>query len=423
MARISQPRKSSLALLLVLACGGAHAESTDCTGAESCRPVELALSYSGDWRRNTSGGVEVGSAYSSLIEAGLSVSPITLPGGLRFSANASLMYSSGKGISEAFIGDLHGVNNIEAPSGWRAYEVWAEFQFANRDTSVRAGLLDLNSEFDAPVTSAHFVGPAHGIGTEFAQTGLNGPSIWPVTGFGVRVAQTHDRWTFRFGAFDAVPGSIDEDRFAYVDLSADEGALLAAEIEWSAPHFNKLAIGAWSYTAAFESIDSIVAGTPETERGNRGVYALLDAQLGTVGNASLNGFLRVGYASPRFNAVRTYVGAGLVANNFISGRPEDALGLAIAYGGIGDAYRSLLESTDGSSRAGETAAELTYRWVYDERLAVLPSVQWIHAPGATGTLANAWAVGIRLEWSAAKSLPWLARNGAPGSETLMGSRE
>jgi porin len=416
-------RLVAVGALCLAAVAPVRADDSSCASDDACRPVELALAYSADWRHNASGGVAVGSAYSGLLEAGVSVSPVTLRNGIQFAANASLMYSSGRGVSERFIGDLHGVNNIEAPTGWRAYEVWTEFRFGARRTSLRAGLLDLNAEFDAPATSAHFVGPAHGIGTEFAQTGLNGPSIWPVTGLGVRVAHSGESWTARFGAFDAVPGSLERDRFAHIELSGDEGALLAGEVEWQRAGFNKLALGVWSYTAEFDRVASLIASAPVAARGNRGAYALVDARLGSAGHASLNGFFRVGYADPRFNAIRSYVGVGVVANNIRAARPDDAVGLAFSYGALGEDYRALLEATEGTSRSAEINAELTYRFALGEQFAVLPSLQWIQDPGATGALADAWVFGVRVEMSVSKAMPWLARAASRDRETLVGNRE
>ena len=99
------------------------------------------------------------------------------------------MHVGGDDISGEFVGDLHGVNNIEAPDAWHLYEFWSEFSFGGRaNTSLRMGLLDINADFDTPVTSGLFVGSPHGIGTEFSQTGGNGPSVWPVTGLGIRLA-------------------------------------------------------------------------------------------------------------------------------------------------------------------------------------------------------------------------------------------
>jgi porin len=51
---------------------------------------------------------------------------------------------------------------------------------------VKIGLYDLNSEFDVIEAAALFLNPSHGIGPDFAQSGRNGPSIFPVTSLAIR---------------------------------------------------------------------------------------------------------------------------------------------------------------------------------------------------------------------------------------------
>ena len=105
--------------------------------------------------------------------------------------------------------------------------MWTEFAFGgNTHTTLRAGVLDLNAEFDAPETLGLFVGSPHGIGTEFSQTGSAGPSVWPVTGLGIRAAGAWENGlSWRFGVYDGAPGSADGTGFSDLHVSSDEGAL------------------------------------------------------------------------------------------------------------------------------------------------------------------------------------------------------
>src|SRR5688572_33415953 len=95
--------------------------------------------------------------------------------------NLAAMDMGGKGISGEVVGDAQGISNIEADDGWYLYESWVEFEFGALKT-LRAGVLDLNAEFDTPITSGLFVSSPFGIGTEFSQTGQRGPGVWPLTG-------------------------------------------------------------------------------------------------------------------------------------------------------------------------------------------------------------------------------------------------
>ena len=150
--------------------------------------LSLSAAYTGELRRNTSGGMSVGTAYSDAIDLGLSWTTDRLFSGARVSGNVAVMHLGGEGISEQYVGDYQGINNIESPPGWYLYESWVEVSFGEEATSFRAGVLDLNAEFDTPVTPGLFVGSPFGIGTEFSQTGVRGPVVWPTTGLGIRAA-------------------------------------------------------------------------------------------------------------------------------------------------------------------------------------------------------------------------------------------
>ena len=91
--------------------------------------------------------------------------------------SVSVMHLGGGDLSGTYVGDAQGVNNIEADEGWYLYESWVEFAFGGHSNSLRAGVLDLNAEFDAPVTSALFTHPSFGIGPDFSQSGQRGPGM------------------------------------------------------------------------------------------------------------------------------------------------------------------------------------------------------------------------------------------------------
>lgn len=73
------------------------------------------------------------------------------------------------------------ISNIETGvRATRLYEAWLETGLGERG-SLRAGLYDLTSEFDVLETANLFIHSAHGIGSDIGLSGLNGPSIFPVT--------------------------------------------------------------------------------------------------------------------------------------------------------------------------------------------------------------------------------------------------
>src|ERR1041384_5556070 len=97
--------------------------------AEEGPSFTLSASYTGDLRRNTTGGLAVGTAYDDSVDLGLIWVSDGLFPGTRMTTNLSVMHLAGGGITERYVGDLQGVNNIEGPHGWKLYESWVAFSF------------------------------------------------------------------------------------------------------------------------------------------------------------------------------------------------------------------------------------------------------------------------------------------------------
>ena len=164
-----------------------------------CPGLDVTFNYTADLRRNTTGGLERGNAASGLLHTGVAWTSDRLWPGAMVVTSASLIHTTGGDISGRYVGDLQGLNNIEADGALRLYDFWTEIRFGH-GVATRVGLLDLNAEFDAPVTSSFFIGPPFGIGTDLAQTGENGPAVFPVTSLGVRFAgRLGERTAWRLG--------------------------------------------------------------------------------------------------------------------------------------------------------------------------------------------------------------------------------
>ena len=418
-ARVTALVWTAIACTVWLASTGTAFAQEDCAPGVDCPGVAFALGYSGDLRRNTTGGLATGTAYSQYTDATLSWHTQGLIPNASMTTNLSVMYFGGGGISGEYVGDLQALNNIEGDETLQLYEAWTEFAFGQgRSTSLRAGILDLNAEFDAPLTSSLFVNSSFGIGPDFSGSGSNGPSIWPATGFGIRAAgRLASRLEWRFGVFEGAPGTDGDRAFATFDFSSDEGALLVGELAYSSERFNKLSLGTWRYTAAFERLDADATGDTRPRSGNGGVYALFDVALGVIGDSRVDAALRIGQASADFNAVSQYAGLVVTLGQPIAGRTDDAVGLGIAHARIGAPYRRAQAFAAESAGSAETCIELTYLFTVSEHVALLPTVQFVRQPGANPALNDAWVVGLRFAFGWEKSRASVARNAMqePGS--------
>jgi porin len=382
--------------------------------AEDAPSFSLSAAYTGDLRRNTTGGLDVGTAYFDAVDLGaMWVTDGLLPGA-RMTANLSVMHLHGKGFSEHYAGDLQGVNNLEAANGWKLYESWVEFSFGGSSHTLRAGVLDLNAEFDTPVTQGLFVASPFSIGTELSYTGERGPSVWPTTGLGLRAAGSiGERLGWRLGAYDGAPGS-EHDDFTSLKLSSDDGALLAGELEYSSERIHKAALGAWAYTASFERIDAAALASSREQRGNQGFYVHFDVRAGSWGPVDIDAALRAGSAASRFNYFDQYAGVAVTASHLFAARPADALGIGLARASLGDEYRALRAFDGQPATAAETTLELVYRAELTPWLSLLPNVQYVRDPGADPLLDDSWVAGVRFELTHDQAWALQARRDAGG---------
>lgn len=187
--------------------------------------LSLAARETIDFWNNISGGVRTGPVILSKLQVSGTVT------GNRFgfpgvSVHAQVYRTDGASLGNR-VGDIQTVSNIEAVPAFRLFESWVEKKFGDEDRSfaIRAGLMDLNSDFDSLQASSVLINSSQGIGPDLSRSGLNGPSIFPVTAAGVRASWLPSkRWTFRVAAFDGVPGNPDRPKeFVSIRLRGQDG--------------------------------------------------------------------------------------------------------------------------------------------------------------------------------------------------------
>ncbi len=206
-------------------------------------------------------------------------------------------------------------------------------------------------------------------------------------------------------------------------MSGGEGSLLIGEVEYASDRVNKIAIGTWSYTAAFERIDAALTSAPAFQRGNRGVYALVDLPLAQIGSAKIDGALRFGTADARFNAIDQYTGLAVTVSHPFENGAAQAFGLAIAHGRLGAPYLAAQRFAGAPAASAETSFEITYRAPVTDWLALAPAVQFVSNPGADRALRDAWVVGLRFEISREKSWQTTAQRIVPSGPAVARSDE
>lgn len=354
---------------------------------ETHGPLLLQVTYTSELIGNVAGGVERGSRYLDNLDMVFEADLDALAGWKGAQLHIYGLYNNGASIGE-LVGDAQVASNIETGvQAVRLYEAWIDQKIGD-NISLRAGLYDLNSEFDALDASGLFVGSAHGIGTDFSQSGRNGPSIFPSTSLAARLeVKPAEGWAIRTAILDGVPGDPDRPARTVVRLGNGDGALLVGEVE--APVAGgRLLLGHWRYTAHFDAIDG-GRGT-----GNSGSYVRAELPLADRLDGKIDGFARLGVASGRFNMFDSFASTGLKFTGWVPGRGEDEFGIAVAAAFTSEPWRTLT----GASPA-EVALEATYRTRLTPWLAVQPNAHYIRRPAADPTIDDAVVLGIRTEIS------------------------
>jgi porin len=380
-----------------------------------------AATYDGTALGDLRGGSRTGATYVGNLHLKLNArfDAIGAPG---TSAFVDVLTIHG-GQPSGYVGDAMGTSSLAGPVGTQVEELWLQHNFTG-SVSLLAGIYDLNSEFYRLEGAGLFLNSAFGIGPEFGQSGVEGPSIFPRTAAGLRGAFKPAAGTvLRAAVLDGVPvvrpdgsravfrggdGLLAVAEFATLSRApADPGPTTrtrdrVGRFSSLAPYDDKLAIGTWHYTAEFADLsDTDPAGNPRLRHGTSGTYAVGERLLiGRDGSSAkrLSAFVQIGIADPRTNRFGTYLGVGIAASGWGPLGNSDQLGASIAQAKNGSHYRQarLAHGEQGVDDA-ETTFELTYLTPLSAHFTVQPDLQYVIHPNTDPALANAWVLQLRFE--------------------------
>ncbi len=418
-ARLRTPGALLAGALMLLALP-AFSQSTEPAPSTPASWLTPALVYDGSALANLRGGALAGTTYVGNLHLKLTArgAPIGLPG---TTAYVDLLTIHG-GRPSRFVGDAQGTSNLEGPTGRQVEELWVQHNFQGSGTSLLAGIYDLNSEFYRLAAAGLFQNSSFGVGPEFAQSGVEGPSIFPRTSAGLRLAVKPSADTVvRAALLDGVP--VVRPDGSRASFRGGDGLLMVGEFAWLsrgggeagmsqpatrdrigrfsslAPYDHKLAIGAWRYTGRYPDLGDVdAAGAPLSRRGSSGAYVVGERLL-TGGDAGTRGrlaaFAQAGMADARTNRFGRYLGAGIVGSGWGPMNDGDQLGLSVAHARNGNHYLSS-QSASGVRRA-ETTFELSYLMQLSKYVTVQPDLQYVVHPNSDPSLSNALVLQIRFE--------------------------
>ncbi len=360
--------------------------------------LELNFIYKFEYNETLAGGLNRGAKTLGNFDARAALDLEKLAG---LKGASVFLYGLGNhgGDPSKNIGDNQVSSSIETPvDTFRLYEAWFQQLFFDDKASLLAGLHDLNSEFYATDSSGLFFNSSFGVGRELSQTGVNGPSIFPVTAPSLRLRAEPSKSCYaQVALFNGVAGQMGEPHGTHMRVSPDDDGLLQigevgynrVEEEGSTELPVKYAVGAWSYS---KSIDD-VSGSKKTL--NSGAYLLIDQSISDYFAI----FIRAGLANPDANTVASDHQAGIVTQGLFPGRSEDRAGVAFTTVTFSEPYRQARARAGNDVLATETSIELNYRAILGNGLVIQPDFQYILTPSGSTTVPFASVFAVRVEFN------------------------
>jgi len=385
------------------------------------RGIDLSAVYDGEGLVNATGGVRTGAVYLGNLHLQLSVDGERLVGWRGATLFLNGLATHG-GHPSRLVGDAQGVSNLEAPAGGQLYEAWLQQNVLGNRLSVLVGRYDLNTEFYRLQSASLFLNSSFGIGPEFSQSGNGGPSIFPDTSVGLRLAFKPARdVVLRAAVLDGAP--VDRPDGAQRFFAKGDGLLLVGEVALLSrpapdarptstrfrigrasglrPYDGKLALGGWYYTATFDDLsDRQPDGRPVRRRGSGGAYLLGDEsifQSAARPGRRISAFAELGFGDSRVDRFGFYAGGGLVFAGLLPSLENDELGLAVAIARNGSHFIEVQRQDAIPVVAAETSLELTYLVQLGRHWTLQPDLQYVVRPGTDPTRRDALAVALRFE--------------------------
>ncbi len=358
--------------------------------------IAATLDYKADFMSNVAGGVKRRGEFLDNTDL-----KVTFDGEKLYNVKGSKIFlyaiNNNGGRPNDAAGTVQGVDNIEVSARTaKLYEAWIEQNFMDDQFSLRTGLYDLNSEFYVTDSSGLFINSTFGIGTEIAQTGVNGPSIFPTTSFGGRFKWQPDEKTYvQVAVLDGVAGDPHNPQGTHVQFNDRDGVLGIAEASHTFD-FARFAVGAWEYSERSDDLTEVDASGNPVKSRNNGFYVMSEKEICPKTTA----FVRFGMADQDLNQTDYSWATGVTVDKIVPGRDNSQLGFAVTGAHNSDKYMTSQSAGGTPADNMETGFELTYSDNLLPWLRIQPDIQYTINPGTNPDLDDSWMIGVRFEVAA-----------------------
>jgi porin len=351
---------------------GAFKAWTEITDGWSANGYDVNAFYRGEVVSNLSGGLKPGTGFLGNLDVTLDVDMNKLAG-----TNGLKIWVYGLGTHGAdptkFIGDSFATSNIEASDTFKLFEFFLKQEITS-EFSALIGLRDLNADFHVVESSKNFLNGAFGISQVFAQTGPQGPSIFPQAAL---ASTLHYRSSdslgpyANVGGFNAHAGYQNQLHGTQINTSFSDGWLFVAETglqQTTSPQDSRrYAVGYWRYSKPVSFLDQ-----SERTGMNEGGYALLDQPLGQ----GVSYFAKYTFAPHEMNLFHSSIETGLSWYHPFGRNDQLSLGWV-------HAERSGDPATFTNEADNESVLELVYKIPVAPGIDLKPDLQYVSHPGLT----------------------------------------
>jgi porin len=354
-------------------------------GGHGLRP---AITYYGDLFGNLSGGTGVGSTYQGRLGLILDADLDELAGWTGAAAHLSLHQIHGQGITQGHVGALMAVSGLEAEPATRLFNLWIEQRIGDK-AALRVGQFTAGQEFAISSNAALFINSTFGWPAILAQDLPSGGPAYPLATPGVRLEyKPTSGATVLVAIFNgdpAGPGGGDpqrRDRSGFNAFRISGPPFLIGEVQRTFGRSHRddpdltIRVGAWAYFGdVVDRREPSVRAPPRSSgpamlSGDEGVYGIVDKVVWRGGTRELSAFLRAAASPTDRNLIDLYADGGLTLKAPLRTRPNDQVGLAIAYSRVPTAPHD------------EVALELTYQAQVNSHWWIQPDLQYIVHPNA-----------------------------------------
>jgi len=333
--------------------------------------------------------------------------------GASFLASAS--ERSGNSLSSQYVGNVFTIQQVYGGETFKIIDLAYKQKLFHDRVEFQAGRIAAGDDF--LVSPYNWLFMQNGfcgnpVGIFFNAPGMSAypNATWGTT---LKVKPTPRTYVLA-GVYNGDP-TIRADDHHGMDLSMNGPIFLMAEagyqrngLQGDTGLIGNYRVGAWYDNSSYQDYQTVGFGTPTgSQRGNWGLYTLVDQVLIAFGDRSRNSGLGVtasALVSPNQNISQLpyFFTAGVVARGFLEARPYDLAGFGVLYGEFSDALREAQEREQVfdptiAPQYNETVLELTYRFYFRQSsIFFQPDLQYIIKPGGTGNIDNALVLGFQI---------------------------